>query len=146
MQNIHKFFTSYYIGMYQPLTTFTYALIYHFFKLNPHPYHAISLLLHLVNVALVFWLIYLMTERLEAAAIVSLFFGIHPMHVESVVWIAELKDVLYGLFFILALCLYVMYLKKVSSLCFYVLAIISFILSCFSKSAAVTLTSDINTI
>jgi protein O-mannosyl-transferase len=138
MQNINRIFTSYYIGMYQPLTTFTYALIYHFFKLDPHSYHAVSLILHIVNVALVFWLIYLMTARFEAAFIVSLFFGIHPMHVESVVWVAELKDVLYGLFFILSLCFYMMYLKK-GKFILYVAAIISFILSCFSKSAAVTL-------
>ncbi len=138
MHNISKIFTSYYIGMYQPVTTFIYAITYHFFKLNPHPYHVVNLVFHLVNVGLLFWLIYLMTERIEAAAIVALFFGIHPMHVESVVWIAELKDIIYGLFFILALCYYMMFLKK-GKYVFYFLAIFSFILSCFSKSAAVTL-------
>ena len=90
---------------------------------------------------LVFWLIYLMTERLEAASIVALFFGIHQMHVESVVWVAELKDIIYGLFYILALCFYVKYIKNKDKrrLILYILAIISFTLSCFSKSAAVTL-------
>ena len=63
------------------------------------------------------------------------------MHFESVVWVAELKDIIHGLFYILALCFYVKYIKNKDKrrLILYILAIISFTLSCFSKSAAVTL-------
>ena len=138
LQYLKTIFTSYYIGMYQPLTTYSYALINHFYGLNPYAFHTVSLIFHLVNVALVFYLIYLVTQRAEAAIIVSLFFAIHPMHVESVVWIAEFKDILYTLFFIGTLCCYVLFIKNKSSL-LYAAAILLFILSCLSKSAAVTL-------
>jgi tetratricopeptide (TPR) repeat protein len=144
--NLKKIFTSYYIGMYQPLTTLCYAVIYHFFKLDVMPYHLFNLLLHLANTALVFYLIYIMTDRKEAALIVALFFGIHPMHVESVAWIAELKDVLYGFFFIASLIFYIKYINEIKSLKaiskknqYYFFSIILFIFSLFSKSAAVTL-------
>ena len=136
--NLKKIFTSYYIGMYQPFTTLSYALVYHFFKTNPAPYHLLSLVFHLFNVALVFYLIMKMTDRKELAVIVALFFGIHPMHVESVAWIAEFKDILYGFFFIASLICYVQFAKKKSNL-MYACSILLFIGSLFSKSAAVTL-------
>jgi hypothetical protein len=78
----------------------TYTLAYHVAGDDPHFFHGVNIFIHLANVFLVFWLISILSRRkLLVAAIVSLFFGIHPMHVESVAWVAELKDVLYGFFF-----------------------------------------------
>ena len=98
-----------------------------------------------------YYFIYLIFKRIELSVIVSVFFAIHPMHVESVVWITELKDVLYAFFFILSLICYVKYINskkyQVSSIkyqdkkrtTYYLLTFIFFILSVLSQSAAVTL-------
>ncbi len=107
--------------------------------LNPKPFHITNLLLHLLNTLLVFFFIYfLIGKKIIPAFIVALFFGIHPMHVESVAWIAERKDVLYTFFYITALIVYLKYLEKLK-LKFLFLAFIFFILSSFSKAVAVTL-------
>jgi tetratricopeptide (TPR) repeat protein len=71
--------------------------------------------------------------------IVALLFGIHPLHVESVVWISERKDVLYAFFFLSSLICYLLYLRERYTKSYYSLALLFFILSLFSKSMAVTL-------
>lgn len=134
----------YFIGNYIPVTMFVYALEYHSAALKPHLYHLVNLLIHLANVLLVFWFIYLLSgNRTWVAALTALFFGIHPMHVESVAWVSELKDVLYSFFFLAGLIAYYYYLhpKRVSSSrnrgLFPALVMLFFILSLLSKPAAV---------
>src|SRR5262249_21156358 len=80
-------------GNYHPLTIGSWVLNYRLSGFRPASYHWLNLLLHLANTALVF----VFVRRLTASAfwttiVTSLFFGIHPMHVESVAWIAERKD------------------------------------------------------
>ncbi len=102
----------YFIGNYIPVTMLTYAFEYHQVALDPPFYHTFNLIIHLLNVALVFWFIYLLSNRkIIVAAFVALFFGIHPMHIESVAWVAELKDVLYSFFFLGGLICYYKYLE-----------------------------------
>src|ERR1051325_9147161 len=92
---------------YHPLTILSLAVNYHFSKLAPYGYHLLNLILHLANTLLVFFFTYkLSRQNVFAAFFVSLFFGIHPMHVESVAWIAERKDVLYTFFFLAGLITY----------------------------------------
>ncbi|HKQ18209.1 MAG TPA: tetratricopeptide repeat protein [Candidatus Eisenbacteria bacterium] len=96
---------------WHPLTIWSFAINYKLFGLDPASYHWINLLLHLANTALVFLFVRgLAKDRFWAIVVTSLFFGIHPMHVESVAWIAERKDVLYTLFYLLGLLAYVRYL------------------------------------
>ncbi len=122
---------------YHPLTILSLALNYQAGKLDPHGYHLVNVLLHLLNTLLVFVFIYLLTKRnLTIAAIVSLFFGIHPMHVESVTWISERKDVLYVFFLLSGLVAYLRY-RQSQKIGWYVLSLILFILSCLSKGMAV---------
>ncbi len=103
----------YFVGNYIPLTMITYALEYHIAGLQPQFYHTLNIFIHLLNVVLVFWFIWLLSgEKPLVAALVSLFFGIHPMHVESVAWIAELKDMLYSFFFIAGLIAYFKYIER----------------------------------
>jgi protein O-mannosyl-transferase len=141
----HNFITifnpsTFYKGNYHPLTTFLYAIQYSFAGLNPFLYHLVNLIFHLANVYLVFYFIRLISKRPEVAAFVALMFGIHPMHVESVAWISELKDVMYTFFFLLSLIQYYNYAtKKQSNTRFFLLAILFFFLSLLSKSAAVSL-------
>jgi tetratricopeptide (TPR) repeat protein len=127
------------VGNYHPLTVITLAINYQLSGLDPFSYLLFNYLLHITNVALVFYFIYLITNKKTwVAFFVALVFAIHPMHVESVAWIAERKDVLYTLFFILSLVQYWKFLqsgrKKNYWFCF-----LFFILSVFSKPAAVIL-------
>lgn len=122
---------------YHPITMLTLALNYKFGKLNPQGYHLWNVLLHVLNTLLVFILIFKLTKRnLFIAVVVSLFFGIHPMHVESVAWISERKDVLYVFFFLLGLISYIRY-KEEGKTMWYIITLFLFILSCLSKAMAV---------
>ncbi len=127
---------------YHPITILSLAIDYHFSEYSAHTYHFTNLLFHLFNTALVFWFIFLLSgRRTEVAAIVALFFGIHPMHVESVAWISERKDVLYAFFFMASLIVYLRYLESEGrkQLLLYTAAIALFLLSILSKAMAVVL-------
>ncbi|MDP2941837.1 MAG: tetratricopeptide repeat protein [Candidatus Omnitrophota bacterium] len=136
--SVKEIFSSFHQTNYHPLALFSYALEYHFFGLNPRAYHATNLILHLFNCLLVFWLIWLIRGRLTAAFIVALLFGIHPLHVESVAWVAERRDVLYAAFFLSSLVAYVYYIRE-RKRHYYWLSISGFILSLLSKAMAVSL-------
>jgi tetratricopeptide (TPR) repeat protein len=138
-ENIVKIFTKPYVTMYVPLTVLSFAAEYKFFGLNPLPYHIANLLLHLFNVILVFFFIYLLTKKINISVIAALFFGIHPMHVEAVAWVTARKDVLYSFFFFSALITYMYYLKAQTSKLKtqnYIFTLLLFIFSLLSKSAA----------
>lgn len=110
---VYYFQPNYVLGNYIPLTMITYALTYRIAGIDPPTFHTVNILIHLANVLLVFWFIYLISGKKPlVAGIVSLFFGIHPMHVESAAWVSELKDVLYGFFFIAGLIAYCKYLER----------------------------------
>ena len=122
---------------YYPVTILTLAWNYQQGKLDPSGYHFWNLMLHVFNTLLVFFFIYLLTKRnLLMATIVSILFGIHPMHVESVAWATERKDVLFLFFFMGGLITYLYYMKSKKWL-WYFITIILFILSCLSKGTAV---------
>ncbi len=139
LERIVSLFGQYSMGNYHPLTMLCYNVLYHFFKLNPVPYHVLNILLHSVNSLLVFLLVFLLLERkIFPAVIASLLFALHPLHVESVAWISETKDVLYTLFYLAAMIVWIRYQKN-RSVKIYLLALSLFLLSCFSKAMAVTL-------
>ena len=138
-QSILRFFTTNYLRMYQPITMISYALDYKIGGLNALTYHRTNCIFHLLNVLLVFYVILLLTKQTAIAAISALFFGVHPLHVESVAWISERKDLLYSFFYLSSLITYILYRKRNNSYRLYFLSILFFLLSLFSKSAAVTL-------
>ena len=126
-------------GNHHPLTMASLALNYQMSGLHPGSYHWLNLLLHLANTALVFFFIRRLSGRRFWTSVASaLFFGIHPMHVESVAWVAERKDVLYAFFYLLAVIIYLRFLdtRRPVWLAFTLLA---FVLSVASKPAAVVL-------
>lgn len=138
--NFKIIWSTFYKGNYHPVTTTLYALEYSVVGADPVLFHIINLLFHLLNTLLVFWFVSLISRRKEIAAICALFFAIHPMHVESVAWISELKDVLYSFFFLSAMISYYFFInKKNNKLKYYIYSLILFAFSLFSKSAAVTL-------
>jgi len=124
---------------YHPLTMLTLAFNYAISGIDPFSYHLVNWFLHILNTSLVFLFIYKISGRkIFVAAFTSLIFGIHPMHIESVAWVSERKDVLYACFFLLALLHYWNFLETGKRLkllyCF-----IFFILSLLSKPAAIIL-------
>lgn len=129
------------MGNYHPLTILSYAFEYSQSQLNPWIYHFDSLLLHIFNSLLVCWFVWLLTGRYAAALITALLFGLHPLHVESVAWVAGRKDVLYGFFFLLA-CISWLYFLRLEGfkkwLC-YLATIVLFVCSVLSKPVAVSL-------
>ena len=129
------------MGNYHPLTILTYAFEYNHAQLDPWYYHFDSLLLHIINTLLVFWFVRLLTGRYAAAIITALLFGLHPLHVESVAWVAGRKDVLYGLFFLLACISWVYFLRRqgMGKWFFYSLTLMLFVCSVLSKPVAVSL-------
>jgi tetratricopeptide (TPR) repeat protein len=128
-------------GNYQPITILSYALSYAAGKLDPAGYILVDLLIHLLNIFLVFIFIRKIFRSDFVASFCALLFGIHPMHVESVVWISGRKDLLYTFFYLASSLLYLSYLekKKGSATLRYSASCILFVCSLLSKSAAVTL-------
>ncbi len=142
--NIKKMFdTDNHVSLnYHPITILSLAIDYKLSGYNPKTYHITNLLFHLFNTALVFWFIFLLSDKkVIVAAIVALFFGIHPMHVESVAWISERKDVLYVFFFMAALVVYYKYIHAngKNKIGLYVFILFLFLLSLLSKAMAVVL-------
>jgi Tfp pilus assembly protein PilF len=132
---------NYFVGNYHPLTMIGLAIEYHASHLDPAFYHKVNLFIHLLNIAGVFWFVYVLSERkLFVAIFVSALFGIHPMHVESVAWISELKDVLYSFFYLPGLIFYLYYIKKpdIKNSLLYLGCLFFFVLSLLSKPAAVS--------
>ena len=124
---------------YHPLTTLSLAVNYHFSKEEPFGYHLTNLLFHLLNTLLVFIFIFGLSKRnLVIAAITALLFGVTPIHVESVAWISERKDVLYAFFFLGTLIMYQQYLKQ-PGWKFYAASLFLFLCAMLSKAMAASL-------
>src|SRR5213594_1938347 len=99
-------FTSFEAGNWQPLTWVSLAFDYGLYGLRPYGYHLTSVALHVANTLLVFLVLHRLTGARWRSAMVAALFGLHPMRVESVAWVAERKDVLSGLFCLLTLWAY----------------------------------------
>ncbi len=136
--NLKEIFSQLVGGNYHPLTILVLAIQYHFYGLHESGYHTLNLLLHLANVVLVFYTISLLTKKNYVALVVALLFGIHPLHVESVAWAIELKDVLYTFFFLLSYIFYIKYSTH-KHLKYYLVALLLFLLSMLSKAMAASL-------
>ena len=127
------------VSNYHPLTVLTLAFNYAISGTESWSYLFLNLLLHVINTILVFIFIYRISgQKTIVAFLTALLFGIHPLHVESVAWVSERKDVLYTLFFILSLMQYWRFLKSGKSTGFW-LCFLFFILSLLSKPAAIIL-------
>ncbi|NTW31268.1 MAG: tetratricopeptide repeat protein [Bacteroidetes bacterium] len=139
LDGVKAIFSSFYCSNYHPLTSITYLFEYKFFGLAPFPYHFTNVILHLVNTFIVYKLIKKLSTSKITALVVTSLFALHPMHVESVAWISERKDVLYSFFYLFSLLVYMRYIESGFKLKYYTSVLILFILSLLSKSAAVTL-------
>jgi len=108
-------FTTWHASNWHPLTWLSHMLDCELFGLSPGPHHLVNVAFHVVNVVLLFTLLLRLTHALWPAAFVAALFAWHPLHVESVAWIAERKDVLSTCFAFLTLLAYSSYAQKRSS-------------------------------
>ena len=104
-------FTHSHASNWHPLTTLSHMIDCQLFGLNPRGHHFTNVLLHAIAVLLLFLVLRQMTGAFWKSAFVAALFAIHPLHVESVAWVAERKDVLSGVFFMLTLGAYERYVR-----------------------------------
>jgi len=131
-------FTTSYKSNWHPLTWLSYMLDFQLFGPNPFWYHFVNLLLHIANTLLLFEIFRRMTGLLWRSAFVAALFALHPVHVESVAWVAERKDVLSGFFWMLTIAAYLWYIRR-QSLASYLLVVLLFCLGLMAKPMLVTL-------
>lgn len=131
-------------GNWHPLTSLSHMLDVSLFGLKPAGHHLVNLALHSLNAMLVFAVLRALTGSFWRSALVAGLFALHPMHVESVAWISERKDVLSGCFFLLTLLAYARYvsgekIQQSKSRFWYALTLLCFALGLMSKPMLVTL-------
>lgn len=131
-------FTSSYPSNWHPLTWLSHILDYRLFGLNPTGHHLMNVFFHIANTLLLFWLLQKTTSAVGPSALVAALFALHPLHVESVAWVAERKDLLCGLFWMLTILAYIHYTTRPSTARF-LLVILSFVLGLMAKPMMVTL-------
>ncbi len=145
-------FTSKVASLWHPLTLFSLALDYTLWGPSPWGFHLTNIILHALNTLLVFILTTDLIayagnggnkcgkNNIIAGTVTALLFGIHPLHVESVAWVSERKDVLSAFFFLLSLIFYLKYACNNSKRsAFYIVCLTSFILALTSKPMAISL-------
>ena len=139
-ENVKGIFTTHVMGNYNPLAILSFAFEKMLFGLdNPVWFHLNNIILHLVCVILVFRLALALGLKLIPAAFCALLFGIHPMRVESVAWVTERKDVMFGAFYLLALFYYIKSVRLSPRKGYFWIILLSFILALLSKIQAVVL-------
>jgi Flp pilus assembly protein TadD len=146
---IKKIFTFEQGNTYQPIRMLSYAVDYHFWKLNPVGYHITNIFYYILTCITIFFTIYLLSAKLRkeaspnshgrVAIFGGLLFAAHPVHVEAVTWLAARKEVLQGFFFFLAFNFYLKGREEETSKKIVYLSIVlaSFLLAVLSKSSAV---------
>ncbi len=137
-QGIWWAFTNSEAGFWHPLTWLSHMLDYELYHMNAGGHHWTSVLLHVGCVILLFLFLIESTGSIWQSGLVAALFALHPLHVESVAWAAERKDVLSSFFWMLTMCVYVYY-TRLPGLRRYCLVLVAFILGLLSKPMLVTL-------
>jgi protein O-mannosyl-transferase len=138
VENAEWAFTSSYAANWIPLTWISHLLDRQLFGWNPGADHLENLALHVLSSLLLFLLLARMTHAVWPSAFVAFAFALHPLHIESVAWIAERKDVLGALFFLLTVWVYLNYVERPAAWR-YLLLMVAFSCALLSKSMTVTL-------
>jgi len=110
--NLRWAFTTYHMGNWHPLTWVSHLIDGRLYGLNPTGHHLTSLLLHCATTVVLFFVFRGLTGALWRSGLVAALFALHPLHVESVAWASERKDVLAGLFWALTMAAYLRYARR----------------------------------
>lgn len=137
--NIVWAFTAFHSSNWHPLTWISHQFDSSLFGLNAGAHHFVNVIFHIANSILLFVLVRKSTDSFWKSAIVAAIFAVHPAHVESVAWIAERKDVLSTLFWILSTLFYVRFARNTKGTNFYWISLLLFALGLMSKPMLVTL-------
>lgn len=141
--DLKHYFTDIYFLMYLPLTMLSYNIDYQISGFSGEMFHFTSLFLHILNTVLVFYAFSVFFKQLNNknsfgySLFIALMFGLHAVHIESVAWLAERKDVLYTFFYFIAFIFYLYYIKKQNQK-FLWLSVVFFLFSLVSKAQAMT--------
>jgi len=130
--------TTTHAGNWHPLTWLSHMLDFKIYGLNAGGHHLISLFFHIANTLLLFVVFNKMTGDFRQSGFVAVLFALHPLHVESVAWVAERKDVLSTFFWLLTMLSYIWYVKR-PEVSKYLLVILFFALGLLAKPMLVTL-------
>ena len=125
-------------GNWHPLTWLSLEADYQRFGLDPRGFHLTNVILHAANTVSLFWVLRFMTGAAGRSAWVAAFFALHPLHVESVAWVAARKDVLSTFFLFLSLLAWLAYVRR-PAVWKYVLSVVLFAFSLMAKAMGVTL-------
>lgn len=130
-----------YAANYHPLTWISHAVDYDIYKLNAGGHHATNVIFHVLSTVLLFLALSKMTGSIWKSGFVAALFALHPLHVESVAWVAERKDVLSTFFWMLTMLAYAFYVSEQGSKrrLFYACVVASFVLGLLAKPMLVTL-------
>lgn len=131
-------FTAFHAGNWHPLTWLSHMLDVQLFGMNPVGHHAVSLLFHVINALILCAIFQRLTGSIGRSTVVALLFALHPLHVESVAWISERKDLLSTMFWLLAAGTYAWYVRKPSVKRYLPIAFL-FALGLMAKQMVVTL-------
>ena len=137
-ENVIWAFTEFHAGNWHPLTWLSHMLDCELFGLKAGMHHLTNLLFHIANSILLFFVFRRMTGAIWQSAFVAALFALHPLHVESVAWVAERKDVLSTFFWMLTLWAYVRYTER-PGVNRYIWVVILFALGLMAKPMVVTL-------
>ncbi|MFH1616265.1 MAG: tetratricopeptide repeat protein [Planctomycetota bacterium] len=137
-ENVLWAFTTFDQSNWHPLTWLSHMADCELFGLAPGPHHMVNVLLHLLNTVGLFYVFYRMTNRLWTTAFIASLFALHPLHIESVAWISERKDVLSTFFWILTMILYLGYIRCPQRKRYW-LVIVCYALGLMAKPMLVTL-------
>ena len=138
LQSVVWAFTQPHSYMWHPVTSLSHLLDCELFGLNPFGHHLTSLLLHIANVLLLFFVLKKLTGAVWPSAFVAAVFGVHPLQVESVAWVAERKNVLSAFFWMLTIAAYIRFAER-PSIGRYSLVVLTFSLGLMAKPVVVTL-------
>jgi len=125
-------------GFWHPLTWLSHMLDCEMFGLNPKWHHLVNLLFHIANTLLLFCVLANMTAAVWQSAFVAAAFALHPLHIESVAWVAERKDVLSSMFWLLTMAAYLRY-ARLRSVTWYMVMLLLFTSGLLAKPMLVTL-------
>jgi len=122
---------------YWPLAWISHMLDCQLFGLAPGPHHMVNVAIHILNALFLFLIIFRITGARYKAAVVALLFAVHPLNVESVAWVAERKNVLSTMFFMIAIYTYVHYAER-KKIWLYCLVLCAYTLGLMSKPSIIT--------
>lgn len=131
-------FTTTELSNWHPLTWLAHSANAHAFGLDPRGHHATSVLLHALNAALLFWLLFLATGARAPSLLAAALFALHPLNVQSVAWVSETKNVLSTFFWLLTLWAYGAWTRRPRAV-LYAAALLALALSLLTKPMAVTM-------